>query len=154
LPLGERKEEPSAENKQGWTHLPQPTAKPQKFMKKQNNNEVVMYRHPFGATVRRGGRYYQVLNHNDRSTDSGVRIAHLRAAAYRDRKSKASSTRSQPENAGRSAQDARGLVALGREYDVQARDNFAREAILFCVIVVCAVAWPVIEGVRALSGSY
>jgi hypothetical protein len=123
-------------------------------MKEQNNDEVVMYRHPFGATVRRGGRYYQVIHYNDRSTDSGVRIAHLRAAAYRDRKeSQASRMRSQPKTAGRSARHARGFLTLGREYDIQARDNFAREALLFCVIVVGALAWPVIEGIRALAGS-
>jgi hypothetical protein len=123
-------------------------------MKEQNNDDVVMYRHPFGATVRRKGRYYQIINFNDGSTDRGVMIAHLRAAAYRNRKqSKASPTRSQSKTAGRSAQYARGFLTLGREYDIQARDNFAREAVLFCFIVVGALAWPVIESVRALAGS-
>jgi hypothetical protein len=152
--VGRTKAEPFAKTKQGYSTPIVANAEGSKFMKKQNNDEVVMYRHPFGATVRRKGRYYQVINYNDRSTDSGVRIAHLRAAAYRDRKqSKASPTRSQPKRAGRSAQHARGFLALGREYDIQARDNFAKEALLFCVIVVGGVAWPVIESVRALAGS-
>jgi hypothetical protein len=51
-----------------------------------------------------------------------------------------------------SAQHARGLLNLRRQYDVQARDNFAKEAVLFCLILVFAVAWPAILSLRALAG--
>lgn len=112
-----------------------------------------MYRNPFGMTVRRKGRYYQVINYNDRSSDSGVMIAHLRAAAHRARmQKKASLTGAQPKRASRSLQHARGLLNLGRQYDVQARHNFATEAVLFCVILIFAVAWPVIESLKVLAG--
>lgn len=122
-------------------------------MKEQNNDDTVMYRNPFGMTVRRKGRYYQVINYNDRSSDSGVMIAHLRAAVHRARKQeKASLTGAQPKRASRSLQHARGLLNLGRQYDVQARDNFAKEAVLFCVILIVAVAWPAVESLKVFAG--
>jgi hypothetical protein len=45
------------------------------------------------------------------------------------------------------------IAKLGREYEVAARDNFAWEAALFCVIGLVGTAWPTIHVMKALAGT-
>jgi hypothetical protein len=121
-------------------------------MNEQNNN-VIMYRHPLGVIVRPKRAGYRFINFDDRSPEHGAMLAHLRATGYPGDQS-----RSQPR-----ANDsrlnrlwlgrARTLLKLGREYEVAARDNFAREAALFCVIGLVGIAWPTIHIMKALAGT-
>jgi hypothetical protein len=117
---------------------------------KEPNNNMIGHRHPFGMTVQRK-RSRRITSYNDRSPETGAMIAHLRAAAYRDRQAAQLGKVSAKWPRG-SGERARGLLNLGRQYDVQARDNFAKEAVLFCVILVFAVAWPAILSLKALAG--
>ena len=103
-------------------------------MKEQNSNDITTHRRRFGAG------------------ETGPTIARLRAKAYRDRKREARLGQAPAKSARHFSQHARGLLNLGRQYDVQARDNFAKEAVLFCVLLVFAVAWPAILSLRALAG--
>lgn len=43
------------------------------------------------------------------------------------------------------------FLNLSREYDAQARDNFTKETMIFAVIIIVAVAWPFIQGMRVFS---
>ncbi len=65
----------------------------------------------------------------------------LRAAAYGGRAS------SQPM----ASKSARSFLNLSREYDAQARDNFTKETVIFAFIIIVAVAWPFIQGMRVFS---
>jgi proline racemase len=119
-------------------------------MKEQNNNDMVGYRHPFGMTVRRKSAC-RAANDDHRFLATPATTAHLRATAYRDDEAPRSGGDAR-KSARLSSQQARGLLHLGRQYDVQARDNFAKEAVLFSLIIVVAVAWPAILSLRALAG--
>ena len=103
-------------------------------MKEQNNNDITIHRPGFGAG------------------ETGPMMARLRAKAYRERKRGTRGGHVPTRSARHSRQHARGLLNLGRQYDVQARDNFAKEAVLFCLILVFAVAWPAILSLKALAG--
>ena len=46
---------------------------------------------------------------------------------------------------------ARSLLNLSREYDTQARDNFTREAMIFAVITIVAIAWPFVLSMQILA---
>ena len=67
--------------------------------------------------------------------------AHLRAAAYGRQELF-------PPAANKRA---RSFLNLSRQYDTQARENFAKEAVIFAVIVIVAVAWPFIHSMRILA---
>jgi hypothetical protein len=121
-------------------------------MKKQNNDDIIMHRHPFGMTNQQKRSARRITNCEGGAGETGPIIARLRAKAYRYRKRKTRLAEGPTKWAGGSSQHARGLLDLGRQYDVQARDNFAKEAILFCVIIVVAVAWPAILSLRVLAG--
>jgi hypothetical protein len=54
-------------------------------------------------------------------------------------------------NHARKKQDARSLLNLSRQYDIQARNNFTSEAMVFAVIAIVAIAWPWVHGVQALA---
>jgi hypothetical protein len=114
-------------------------------MNEQNHN-VIMYRHPLGVIVRPKRAGYRFINFDDRSPEHGAMLAHLRETGYPTDQS-----RSQP-----GANDSRlnrTLLKLGREYEGAARDNFAREAALFCVIGLVGIAWPTIHIMKALAGT-
>ena len=108
-----------------------------------------MHRHPFGITNQHKRSDDRITNCDG---ETGPMIARLRAKTYRYRKRQTRLGQVPTESARHSPQHARGLLNLGRQYDVQARDNFAKEAVLFCVILVFAVAWPAILSVKALAG--
>jgi hypothetical protein len=121
-------------------------------MNEQNNN-VIMYRHPLGVIVRPKRAGYRFINFDDRSPEHKAMLAHLRATGY-----PCDQSRSQPRaNDSRLNRSwlgrARRLLKLGREYEVAARDNFAREAALFCVIGLVGIAWPTIHIMKALAGT-
>lgn len=42
------------------------------------------------------------------------------------------------------------FLNLLREYDSQARDNFAKEAVVFTIIIALGMLWPIVHILRAL----
>ena len=124
-------------------------------MKERNHENAVNYRHPFGVTTRRKTRGHRTLDYNGRSPETAAMKAHLRASTYRDRKAGETPATTSPSGFGyRSTSRARALFNLGREYDIQARDNFAKEAVFFGIIIFAALAWPLVQSLRALTGSH
>jgi hypothetical protein len=111
-----------------------------------------MRRHAFGMTIQPNRSERLITNRDDSARETGPMIARLRGRAYRYRKRKARLGEGPTKSAGSFSQHARGLLHLSRQYDAQAQDNFAKEAVLFCVIIVFALAWPAILSLRALAG--
>lgn len=77
--------------------------------------------------------------------------AHLRASGYRDRKQ----TRAAPVDYLVDRSEARTMRPLSfsnllRDYDSQARKNFTKEAVLFAIIVVVGMMWPLVQTFRDL----
>ncbi|MEP6809251.1 MAG: hypothetical protein ABI992_03340 [Chthoniobacterales bacterium] len=105
--------------------------------RKKIHDETINYHDPLTA-IRRGRRSFALRTFNDRSPEVLAMNAHLRAGAYGGRAT------SQPMV----SKSARSFLNLGREYDAQARDNFAKETVIFAVIIIAAVAWPFIQGMR------
>src|SRR3954469_2281643 len=116
------------------------------------NHDDIVYRYPLGLTTRpsRGG--YRVAKFNDRSPEHRALLSHLRATAHPG-KNRSGAEQLRPAPNLRAVDGARGLLRLGRQYDLQARDNFAKEAVLFGLIVLGAAAWPVIQSIRVMLGS-
>ena len=104
-----------------------------------NHTEYINYRDP--VISRRKRRSFAWAPYNDRSAEVAAMKSHLRAAAY-SRRDSARAKR---------IKSARSLLNLSRAYDSQARDNFAKEAIAFAVIMIVAVAWPFIHGMQVLA---
>jgi hypothetical protein len=92
-------------------------------------------------TFHRKRRGFPFPTYNDRSAEIVAMNAHLRAAAY--------GGESQMQPTGNKS--ARSLLNLSREYDDQARDNFTKEAMIFALITIVAVAWPFIHGMQVLA---
>lgn len=96
---------------------------------------------------------YRFINFDDRSPEHGAMLANLRATGYFSDQSR-SQPRANDSRLNRSwLGRARTLLKLGREYEVAARDNFAWEAALFCVIGLVGTAWPTIHVMKALAGT-
>ncbi len=106
-----------------------------------NHDQTIQYREPLSAFRRKRPRL-PLLRYNDGSAEVGAMNAHLRAAAYGGQKSMPPARKS-----------ARSLLDLSREYDTQARGNFTREAMIFAVITVVAIAWPFVQSMRILARS-
>ena len=104
-----------------------------------NHTEYINYRDP--VNFRRKRRSFPWTTYNDRPAEVAAMKSHLRAAAY-PRRDSAPAQRTK---------SARALLHLSRDYDTQARDNFAKEAIAFAIITIVAVAWPFLHGMRALA---
>lgn len=119
-------------------------------MKEQNNRNITTPRRPFGMTIQRARSHRRTISSDDSA--GGPIIARLRARAYRERKRKNRFAGLATKSVRHFPQHARGLLNLGRQYYVQARDNFSKEAVLFCIILIFAVAWPAIISLRALAG--
>lgn len=113
-------------------------------MKEQNNDMI--------RPEQRENSAGRITNYDNGAGETGPMIARLRAETYRYRKRKTRLGQVSTRAARHSPQHVRGLLNLGRQYDVQARDNFAKEAVLFGVILVVAVAWPAILSLKALAG--
>ena len=69
--------------------------------------------------------------------------AHLRASAY-PQETAAKSPASTAMTMG-------SFTKLLRDYDNQARDNFAKEVVLFAIIIISPFVWPVVQSIRALT---
>ena len=104
-----------------------------------NYTERINYRNP--VIFRRRRRNVHLGGYNDGSAEIAAMNSHLRAAAYGSRELAAATANN----------SACSLLNLSREYDSQARDNFAKEAIAFAVIAIVAVAWPFIHGMQVLA---
>ena len=76
---------------------------------------------------------------------------HLRAAGYRHRKQTPAggSPDLMSRNEARSSK-ALSFSNLLRDYDNQARNNFTREAVLFAIIVLIGILWPLAQMFRDL----
>lgn len=123
-----------------------------KNMTRLNNHDTITYRHPLEVTSRRKRRGYSIADYNDRSPHVGAMQAHLRAAAYRKHRSRPGERPAANHDAA-AINRARSFVDLSLEYDSQARSNFTSEAVAFAIITAIAVAWPMIYGLRVLSGA-
>jgi len=66
--------------------------------------------------------------------------AHLRAAAYGGQKAIPTAKKS-----------VRSLLDLSRDYDTQARSNFTKEAMIFAVLAIVAIAWPFVHGMQVFA---
>ena len=92
-----------------------------------NQKNIIRYGEPFTRSFRRRNRGFTGANYNDRSPQVIAMNAHLRAAAYREGESRSSSA--YDANGARvGAIETGSLPRLLRQYDNQARANFAKEA--------------------------
>ena len=124
---------------------------------KQNNHthheEMIRYGEPFFGTTRRRRRSVAALAYNDRSPEVAAMNAHLRTAAYEGTRfeGEAGALSRLTNGAARTAGRIRSFLHLGRQYDLQARDNFKKEAVLLAFIVVLSI-WPIIHAIKAMAG--
>ncbi len=122
-------------------------------MNKQNTNQdnnVIVYRHPSGVAARKARRGYRIVNFNDRSPQQRAMKAHLRASAYKlGRDGEPALSLAGGGSIGRNRIPA--WLHLRRSYDEQARRNFVRDGILLAVMVVIST-WALIHAVQAMAG--
>jgi hypothetical protein len=104
-----------------------------------NHDRNIHHREPL-LTYRRKRRGFPFARYNHTSPEVGAMNAHLRAAAYGGKNAVS------PNN-----NSARSFLDLSREYDSQARSNFTREAIVFAVIAIVAIAWPFIHSMQVFA---
>jgi hypothetical protein len=104
-----------------------------------NNHNFINYGEPFSSRLRQRRRV-AALSYNDRSAEVTAMNAHLRASAYPEG--------FDPKSAGSPSTPMGSFTKLMRDYDNQARDNFAKEVVLFAIIVMSPFIWPVL---RALA---
>jgi hypothetical protein len=125
-------------------------------MKQNNHNyheEMIRYGEPFFGTTRRRSRSATALAYNDRSPEVGAMNAHLRTAAYNAARfeDEAGALPRLTNGAVRTGGKIRSFLHLGRQYDLQARANFKKEAALLAFIVVLSI-WPIIHAIKAMAG--
>ena len=122
-------------------------------MKQMNTKKnMIRYGDPLMGSGRRRRGGYPALNDNDRSPEVAAMNAHLRASVFRDQENRRQS-RAAPRltnGAALSRTGAGSFLHLAREYDLQARDKFAKEAVLFAFIVALAT-WPIIHALSAMA---
>jgi hypothetical protein len=77
--------------------------------------------------------------------------AHLRASAYPERKqSPAADVDYLAGRGGSPTIRPLSFSNLLRDYDSQARNNFTKEAVLFAIIIVTGMLWPIVQTLRDL----
>jgi hypothetical protein len=136
----------------------EPVTKEEAFMKRTNHHHheaMIRYGEPaFGATRRRR-RGSMDLSYNDRSPEVTAMNAHLRASAYGEAQLEraAGPLPSLTNGAARARDRIRSFLHLGRQYDVQARDNFTKEAVFFALIIGLSI-WPIVHAVQALAARW
>jgi len=119
-------------------------------MKQTNTHEeMIRYGDPLIAGRRRK-RGYPAINYNDRSPEVEAMNAHLRASAYSETARSSQPTANHLDGAAAMPMRSRSFRNLLRDYDNQARDNFAKEAVFFTVIVSFGLLWPIVHIVRTL----
>ena len=111
------------------------------------NNNIIGYRDPIGASVRRRRRHLTAAVYNNRSPEMSAMNAHLRASAYG-----VSPMHRVHLGGGTAATSSGSLLNLMREYDNQARGNFSSEAVFFVIITGLAVVWPIAHALRVFLG--
>lgn len=121
-------------------------------MKEPNLDNVIMHRSPLGVTVRPRRRGYYSASFSERSPERRATAGYLRANRYRHTRN---TVPPHPDAAANRPRRSRAfdLIELGREYDAQARNNFTREAVLFGIIAIGAVAWPLFHSLSTIAGS-
>lgn len=120
-----------------------------KNMNRHNKEEKNSYGKSFNLSFRRRPRRFKSGQYNFRSPDLEAMTAYLRASGYRHRK---------PIPAAPVDLLARGEARsrplsfsnLLRDYDNQARNNFTKEAVLFAIIIVSGMLWPIVQTFRGL----
>ena len=108
-----------------------------------NNNFIINYGQPFNSSFRWRRRRFAGLNFNDWAPEMTGMHAHLRASAYRDKQHAARSANRLHSNNSAGAERTGLSFNLLREYENQVRDNFAKEAGLFAIIIAIGLVWPI-----------
>ena len=133
-----------------------PRTSEQNFMKRTNHHhheEMIRYGEPFFGATRRRSRGSMALSYNDRPPEVTAMNAHLRASAYDEAQleREAGPLPSLTNGSGGARERIRSFLHLGHQYDVQARDNFTKEAVFFVLIAALSI-WPLIHAVKAMAG--
>lgn len=105
--------------------------------KQENDIIIIKSSEPFSTFFRRRHGQFSSAGYNDRSPAATAMKAHLRASAI------------EPRNSARNTPGS--FLVLGREYESQARANFAKEAVLFAIITVVGLVWPILQTLRTLA---
>ena len=114
------------------------------------DTNLLMRRYPFGVITQPRRRRHRAVNFNNRSPGYRAMMARLRSARYATNRAvnlPATPARGSDSRVSR----VQPFLNLRRNYDVQARNNFVRDAFLFAVIVAMS-AWAVVHAVRAMGG--
>jgi hypothetical protein len=116
--------------------------------------KVILYRDPPGLGARPRRRAYQSLNFNERSAQYRAMMAHLRAHRYREGGKKGGSAATGLHSRWKAlpAATRATLLGIGRQYELEVSNNFAREVVLFAIIGLVAFAWPLMHLVQAMLG--
>jgi len=77
--------------------------------------------------------------------------AYLRASAYPEKGRSSRPATNHLDGAAAVTKRSGSFLNLLREYDNQARDNFAKEAVVFTIIIIAGLVWPVVQSVQALA---
>jgi hypothetical protein len=120
-------------------------------MNRHNQEEKTRYGKPFNLLFRRRPRRFKGVNYSLQSPELAAMAAHLRASGHPDRKQ----TPAAPVDNFGDRSEARTIRPLSfsnllRDYDSQARNNFTKEAVLFAIIVVTGMLWPLVQTFRDL----
>ena len=120
-------------------------------MNRHNQQEKTRYGNSFNLSFRRRPRRFRGVNQSLYSPELAAMTAHLRASAYRDRRQRAVASLDYLVD-GAEAPIVRPLSFsnLLRDYDSQARSNFTKEAVLFAIIIVTGMLWPIVQTFRDL----
>ena len=122
-----------------------------KNMNRYTHQENTNYGKPFNLSFRRKPRRFKRVNYSRHSPELLAMTAHLRASAYRDRRQRpAAGVDYDIERAEAPSIRTLSFSSLLRDYDSQARNNFTKEALLFAIIVVIGMMWPIVQTFRGL----
>lgn len=122
-----------------------------KNMNRHNQEEKTRYGKPFNLSFRRRPRRFKGVNYSLHSPELAAMTAHIRASAYPDRKQSPAADGNYLVGGGESpAIRPLSFSNLLRDYDSQARSNFTKEAVLFAIIVVTGMLWPIVQTFRDL----
>jgi hypothetical protein len=114
---------------------------------------IIRYLEPFGNFFHRVPRQLTIVGYTPQPPEVAAVNANLLASVYRNHENSKQPhrARSLTNGAAVARHRAKSFLQLGRDYDVQARENFTKEAFLFVLIIVLSI-WPIIHAVQAMAG--
>lgn len=122
-----------------------------KNMNRHNQQEKTKYGKPFNLSFRRRPRRFRGVNYSLHSPEFASMTAHLRASAYRGRReAQAAGVDYAVDRAEALSTRPLSFSNLLRAYDSQARNNFTKEAVIFAIIVLTGMLWPMVQTFRGL----